>query len=71
MRLRLRLRIQTLMAVIALAFGITFELKNHAERDRILRRRADCYREAAIHFRRLWKCDGAVFVQPNHPCRAW
>jgi hypothetical protein len=62
MRLRPRLRVRTLMtiiAVIALAFGITFELKNHAERDRVLRRRADCYREAAIHFRRLLECDGA------------
>jgi hypothetical protein len=62
MRLRPRLRVRTLMAIIAfiaLAFGITFGLKNHAERDRVLRRRADCYREAAIHFRRLWECDGA------------
>ncbi len=62
MRLRPRLRVRTLMAiiaVIALAFGITFELKNHAERDRVLRRRADRYREVAIHFRRAWQCDGA------------
>jgi hypothetical protein len=62
MRLRPRLRVRTLMAiiaVIALAFGITFELKNHALRDRMLRRRAECYREAAIHFRRAWECDGA------------
>jgi hypothetical protein len=57
-----RPRVRTLMAiiaVIALACGITFELKNHAERDRVLRRRADCYREAAIHFRRAWECDRA------------
>ena len=62
MRLRPRLRVRTLMAiiaVIALAFGITFELKNHAQRDQMLRRRAECYREAAIHFRRAWECDGA------------
>jgi hypothetical protein len=62
MKLRPRLRVRTLMAiiaVIALAFGITFELRNHAERDRVLRRRADCYREVAIHFRRAWECDGA------------
>jgi hypothetical protein len=48
-----------IIAVIALSFGITFELKNHAQRDRLLRRRADCYREAAIHFKRAWECDGA------------
>jgi hypothetical protein len=48
-----------IIAVIALAFGITFELKNHVQRDRLLRRRADCYREAAIHFRRARECDGA------------
>jgi len=48
-----------IIAFIALGFGITFELKKHAERDRVLRRRADCYREAAIHFRRAWECDGA------------
>ena len=69
MRLRLRLRVRTLLAiiaVIALAFGVTFELKNHAERDRVLRRRADCFREAAIHFRRLWECDGANRGQQPH-----
>jgi hypothetical protein len=55
MTLRPRFRVGTMMAriaCIALGFGITFELKNHAERDRLVKRMAGCYREAAIHFMR-------------------
>jgi hypothetical protein len=62
MKLRPRFRVRTITAVIALialGFGMTFELKNHIERDRLLKRRADCYREAALHFLRLRECDRA------------
>jgi hypothetical protein len=65
MTLRPRFRVRTMMAIIAriaLGFGISFELKNHAERDRLLKRMAGCYREAAIHFMRAWECDGAEKV---------
>jgi hypothetical protein len=59
MRPPTRFRVRTMMALIgliALGFGVTFELKNHIERDRVLRRRADCYREAATHFMRAVEC---------------
>ena len=59
MKLPIRLRVRTLMAIIAfiaLGFGVTFELKNHAELDRLLRRQAESNRQAAIHFRRALEC---------------
>jgi hypothetical protein len=70
MRLRLNIRVRTMMAIIAvvaLGFGIAFELKNHADRDRLQRRRIKCYREAAIHFMRAWQCDGAARSQKAYP----
>jgi hypothetical protein len=75
MRLAPRIRVRTLMAVIALValgFGITFELKNHADRDRLQRRRIKCYREAAIHFMRAGQCNvNAKSQKPyNSPVRA-
>ena len=59
MRLPTRFRVRTMMAIIALialGFGVAFELKNHADRDRVLRVRADRYRDAAIHHRRALEC---------------
>jgi hypothetical protein len=70
MRLTTRFRVRTMMAIIAfiaLGFGVTFELKNHAERDRLLRRRDDCYRQAAIHYKRALECKLAEDAQ--HPYR--
>ena len=55
MRLTTRFRVRTMMAIIALialGFGVTFEVKNHAERDRLLRQQADAYGRAANHYRR-------------------
>jgi len=45
-----------IVALIALGFSVAFELKNHAERDRLLSRRADDFREAAIHHKRALEC---------------
>jgi hypothetical protein len=59
MKLPTRFRVRTLMAIVALVaigFSVAFELKNHAERDRLLRRRADGYRLAAIHRMRTLEC---------------
>jgi hypothetical protein len=59
---KLRFRVRAWMAIvalIALGFGVAFELKNRAERDRLLRRQADRYREAAIHHRRALECKAA------------
>jgi hypothetical protein len=57
-----------IIAFIALGFGVTFELKNHAERDRLLRRRDDCYRQAATHFKRAVECQRAEDAQdPYRP----
>ena len=62
MRLPTRFRVRTMMAIVAivaLGFGITFELKNHADRDRRLTLQADLYRRAAIHFKRALECKAA------------
>src|SRR5215475_1842123 len=71
MRLTTRCRVRTIMAIVsfvALGFGVTLELKNHAERDRLLRRQADRYREAAIHHRRALECKVAeAGQQPYRP----
>jgi len=45
-----------IIALIALGFSVTFELKNHAERDRLLRVQADGFRKAAIHHKRALEC---------------
>jgi hypothetical protein len=60
MRLPTRLRVRTMMAIIALialGFAVAFEYKNHAERDRLLRLQADIYRDAAIHHKRALECN--------------
>lgn len=71
MRLPIRFRVRTVMAIIALValgFGITFELKNDAERDRLLWRQADLYRQAAIHHKRALECKVAEEThQPYRP----
>jgi hypothetical protein len=59
MSLTPRFRVRTMMAIIAfiaVAISVTFELKSHAERDRIVRRQADGFRLAAIHYRRALEC---------------
>jgi hypothetical protein len=63
MTLPARFKVRTLMAVIAVVavgLGVAFEVKNHVERDRILRFRADSYRQVAIHFRRALECKHAA-----------
>jgi hypothetical protein len=71
MKLKTRLRTRTLMAIVALvALGISlaFEWKNHAERDRLLSRRADGFRQAAIHHKRALECKfGEERQQPYQP----
>ena len=60
MRVTYRFRVRTLMALVALValgFGATFEWKNHAELDRLLRLQADRYRQAAIHLKRAQECN--------------
>ncbi len=52
-----------LIAVVALGLGVMFELHNHAELDRLLKRQADGYREAAIHHRRALECKLAAETQ--------
>ncbi len=62
MKLKIRLRVRTLMAIVAfvaLGFGVAFELGNRAEQHRLLRRQADRFREAAIHNRRALECQAA------------
>jgi hypothetical protein len=44
------------VALIALGFGVTFEVRNRAERARLLRRAADRYREAAVHMMQAMEC---------------
>jgi hypothetical protein len=66
MKLTPRFRTRTMMAIIALiALGIsaTFELKNHAERDQLLRRQAVGFRLAAIHHKRAVECQ---FAEEKH-----
>jgi hypothetical protein len=63
MTLPARFKVRTLMAIIAVVavgFGVAFEVKNHVERDQILRFRADNYRQVAIHFRRALECKRAA-----------
>ena len=70
MRLPTRFRVRTMMTIVAMVafgFGITFELKNHAERDRLLARQADQYRQAAIHHKRALECK--VALETNQPYR--
>ena len=71
MRLRFRFRVRTMMALVAvLAIGISagFEWKNRAERDRLARGRANCYREAAIHYKRAMECQLAIAAKtPYQP----
>jgi hypothetical protein len=45
-----------IVVLIAFGFGVALELKNRGERDRLLRRQSDLYREAAIHHRRALEC---------------
>jgi hypothetical protein len=57
-----------LVALVALGFGATFELKDHIERDRLLRGRADRYRETATHLMRVLECTVAADRQdPYRP----
>ncbi len=71
MRLPTRIRLRTMMAIIALiavGFGSAFELKNHIQRDLALRVPADRYREVAIHHRRALECQFALDRhEPYHP----
>jgi hypothetical protein len=45
-----------IVALIALGFGVAFELKNHADRDRLKSLQADGFRQAAIHYKRALEC---------------
>ncbi len=70
MKLPIRFRVRTIMAIIAfiaLGFSVAFELKNHAERDRLLRRRAEGFRRAAIHHNRTLECKLAWDRQAPYP----
>ncbi len=71
MRRPYRFRVRTLMAivaVVALGFGVAFELENHAERDRFLRVLSDRRREAMTHFMRAMECTLAMErSDPYHP----
>ncbi len=63
MRPRYHFRVRTLMtivAIVALSLSACFEWRNHAERDRLISRRADCYRNAAIHYKRALECQLAI-----------
>jgi hypothetical protein len=70
MKLTTRFRVRTLMAIVAsvaLGFGVTFELKNHAERDRLLKVQFKIYRYAAIHQMRALECKIAEGKLPYRP----
>jgi hypothetical protein len=57
-----------IVALVALGFGVTFELNNHAERDRLLKGKARLYREAATHLMRALECRQAETRQlPYRP----
>jgi hypothetical protein len=59
MKLPTRFRVRSMMtivALVALGCGVAFELRNRAERDRLLRHQADRYRQAAIHHKRALEC---------------
>jgi hypothetical protein len=62
MKLPTRIRVRTLMAIVALVafgFGLTIELKNHAERDRLLKIQLNRYRRVAVHRMRALECESA------------
>jgi hypothetical protein len=57
-----------IVALIGLGFALAFELKNHPERDRLLRGQADSYRQAAIHLKRALECKlGEEMQSPYRP----
>jgi hypothetical protein len=49
-----------IVALVALGFGVTFEVRNHALRDQVLRARGDRHREASIHLMRALECQLAL-----------
>jgi hypothetical protein len=63
MKLTSRFRVRTLMALVALValgFGVAFEVRNHAERDRLLKARLNPYRHASVHLMRALECKSAM-----------
>jgi hypothetical protein len=78
MRLPTRLRVRTLMLIVALVafgFGVTFELANRARRDRLLRVESERYERAARHWAHALHCRIAegrkVPYRPAERLKVW
>ncbi len=49
-----------IVAIVAFTFATAFELKNHAEQDRLLRRQLNRYKLATGSFSRALECQHAI-----------